>query len=475
METQGPGSLPGGTGGRGPGEPPGGTIGRVRPDTIGADLGLKPGDRLYAVNGTVLRDYIDYRYLTAEPFLEMRVVRRDGREETFEVEKDPDEDIGLEFTEDVFGGPAAVKTCVNRCVFCFVDRLPGGLRPALYVKDDDYRLSFLHGNFITLTNLSAADRRRILALRLSPLYVSVHTTDPDLRAEMMGNPRAAEVMGELADLVAGGITIHTQVVVCPGLNDGEALDRTFSDLASLRPGLASVGVVPVGLTCYGPSAGPVRPLSAAEAVRLLDAVLAWHRRLGGFVYPADELFLVAGRKVPGHRFYEGFPQAENGIGLARLFLEDLSRLKRRLAARGGPPGGPEVAFTALTGTLALPLVREAVELLRRETVFKGTVIEAANELFGPSVTVAGLLSGADLLAAAGSARPEGAGRAPGPEEPDAAAPVLVPGAALRAGSDELLDGLNLGDLSRAIGRPVLDAGWLPSQMLARLESWKEGR
>lgn len=481
---------------RAPDGSPGAVIRQVRPLSIAADLGLVPGDRLYEIGGRRPRDYIDYRFLSAEALVELRVIRRDGEEVIFEVEKDLDEDLGLEFTEDIFAGK--VRTCANRCVFCFVDRLPPGLRPSLYLKDDDYRLSFLHGNFVTLTNFTAADRDRVLALRLSPLYVSVHATEPELRAAMMGSARAAGIFDQLRELVRGGITVHAQVVVCPGLNDGEHLERTLADLSSLRPGVASAGVVPVGLTRFGPPGNPVRPASPVEEDRLVETALAWHERLGGFVYPADELFLDTGRQVPPARFYGDFPQLQNGIGLARVFLDDLGKLSSRVA-RGGtagrqPAGRPAAArsdapgqaarvrngggpFLVVTGALARPLVEAAVKAVSAASGRPGQTVAVRNTFLGESVTVAGLLAGADVeravTGAAGgaerAARKVGTGRYGQGE-----GPVLVPGAALRAGTDEFLDGLTLGDLERRTGRRFVDAGWLPSQMLSALGGGEGG-
>jgi len=435
---------------------PGGVIESVRPGSIADEIGLKPGDRVYEVDGSRLEDYIDYRFLTSEPYIQVRVVRPDGEELVCDIEKDPDEDLGIGFTHDIFGGPAAVKRCRNRCLFCFVDRLPPGLRPSLYVKDDDYRLSFLHGNFISLTNLTPGDEDRILSLRLSPLFVSVHTSDPDLRARLMGSRRAGEIMDQLTRLTRGGVTVHAQVVVCPGLNDGPRLDRTVRDLARLRPGLASVGVVPVGLTRFGPGEGPVRPPTAAEARGLADHVLALNREMEGFVFPADELLLSTGLDIPPAGFYRGFPQLQNGIGLARRFLDDLD-VVRRCGVLSGRGAGGRVAdgegFLVVTGTLARPLMDEAVRVLSSATGRRGEVVEVSNDFFGPTVTVAGLLSGADI------------GRSFSRRSGDGGGPVLVPEAALRAGSEEFLDGLGLHDLSRATGRPFLEAGWLPSHML----------
>jgi len=439
-------------------------VSSVRPGSIAAELGLEPGDRLYRVGGSYLSDYIDYRYLTAEPLVELGVTRHDGSDVVFEVEKDVDEDLGLEFTDDIFVG-GKPKVCGNRCVFCFVDRLPPGLRPALYVKDDDYRLSFLHGNFITLTNLAPTDLDRIMALRLSPLYVSVHATEPQVREALLGSPRAGRVMEQLEDLARGGITVHAQVVVCPGLNDGRHLDRTIADLAALRPAVASVGIVPVGLTAFGPEGSLARLATRVEMKATLEATLAWHHSLAGFVYPADELLLDLGLDLPKAGFYDGYPQLQNGIGLGRVFLDDLAKLERRLAR--ARPGDVGRSFVVMTGHLARPLVERATRVVAALTGLAGRVLDVDNEFLGTAVTVAGLLSGSDVARAVQALDGSRAASAVG-----ARTPVLIPGAALRVGSDEFLDGMTLAELGRNFDRPFLDAGWLPSQMLAALRQWE---
>lgn len=447
--------------GRLEGRGPGAVVSRVRPGSIAAELGLLPGDRLYRVGSSYPADFIDYRYLTAEPLVELAVTRQDGTEVIFEIEKDVDEDLGLEFTEDVFGGRRKLKLCGNKCLFCFVDRLPDGLRQALYVKDDDYRLSFLHGNFVTLTNLTAGDLDRILALRLSPLYVSVHATEPDVRTSLLGSPRAGRVMDQLVELTRGGIAVHAQVVVCPGFNDGAHLERTICDLATLGPGLLSIGIVPVGLTAFGPADSPVRGATPEEKRAALDIALAAHARLKGLVYPADEYFLDLGLELPGAGFYDGYPQLENGIGLGRSFLDDLARLEGRLRPR--QPSQGRVEALVVTGRLAGPLVQRAATVAGALAGVQVRVVEAENRFLGRTVTVAGLLSGADVVRAVeavGAARP---------------APVLVPGAALRAGSDEFLDGLTLSGLTKDMGRPFIDAGRLPSHLAEALRRAKGER
>lgn len=411
----------------------GATVRRVVADSLAEAAGVEPGDRLAAVNGRVPRDVIDYRYLIADERVRLRVRGKHG-ERTITLDKHPDRDLGIEFECDLFEG---VRTCSNRCVFCFIKMLPQGLRPGLYLHDDDYRLSFLHGNFITLTNLTEADMRRIVRQHLSPLYVSVHATDPALRRRMFGVERLPDVMKQMRRLTTGGITLHTQIVICPGYNDGAALDRTVADVAALHPGVASIGVVPVGLTRFARKLDPVTP---ALARSLLDRAEAWQdgfrRRLGTrLLFAADELYLLAGRAFPRAGEYERYPQLENGIGIARRFIDRMHHLRLPAAVR------PQRRATVVTGTLAAPLL---ARLARKLSGVRGLEVDVApvqNRLFGPSVTVAGLLSGADIRSALRRIDPGDL--------------VLVPAAAVRDGV--FLDDMTVEELSAAVGPPVVAA------------------
>ncbi|MDR7402935.1 MAG: DUF512 domain-containing protein, partial [Armatimonadota bacterium] len=305
----------------------GGTIASVRPGSWAARAGLGKGDVVLSVNGQPLQDVLDYRYLCAEPHVRLEVRRPDGTVLLLETEKDVDQDLGISFTAATFDG---IRRCRNRCLFCFVDQMPGGLRPGLYVKDDDYRHSFLYGNYITLTGLRADDWQRIRRLRLSPLYVSVHTTNPVLRARLMGTPRAAPIMDRLRRLAEEGIRFHAQVVLCPGWNDGPELERTGRDLAGLYPAVESVAAVPVGLTAHRQGLPPLRGYTAAEARAVLaqvDTLRAENMsRLGTpLLYAADEFYALAGRPIPAARYYGDFPQLENGVGLVRRFLDTAAR------------------------------------------------------------------------------------------------------------------------------------------------------
>ena len=305
-----------------------GVIATVAPGSVAARLGLRPHDELLAINGHVLRDVLDYQFYAADEALTLEV-RRDGETQRYQVTRGYDQELGLEFTEPTFDG---IRRCRCRCPFCFIQQMPPHMRRSLYVKDDDYRYSFLFGNFVTLTNLTEEDWQRLEEQRLSPLYVSVHATDPELRQRILGTPAASDILGQLRRLAALGITIQAQIVLVPGLNDGAALQQTVSDLAALYPDVESVGIVPVGLTRYHPGElGGVTPAQAAALVAQAEAwQAAYQSELGArFVYCSDELYLLAGRPLPPADAYDDFPQLENGIGLTRQLLDEYERLRRR--------------------------------------------------------------------------------------------------------------------------------------------------
>lgn len=395
---------------------------------IGDELGLEPGDAIVEIDGTTPRDLIDYRYALAEECVLVSVRKASGELLEFEIEKDPDEGLGVGFESPLFDG---LRECNNRCVFCFVDQMPKGVRRSTLLHDDDYRLSFLGGNFVTLTNLEEEDFARILSLRLSPLYASIHATDPDVRRRLFRSKNADRALPALERLLAGGITVHTQVVVVPGLNDGAALERTVRDLAALHPGVASLGIVPVGLTAHRERLPELPAVGPTEATAILDAIEVWQRefrrRLGTrFCFAADELYLAAERPLPAVREYEDFPQLENGIGLCASFRQEFLRAARNLV--------PQCVTRIHTGVSAAPFLRG----LLAEAGLEGAVeVRAvANRWLGESVTVAGLLAGRDV---AGSLAEPGAEL------------HLVPAIALDA-EERFLDDIPLGSLAPATGR-----------------------
>ncbi|GAF27106.1 Fe-S oxidoreductase, related to NifB/MoaA family [Moorella thermoacetica Y72] len=374
----------------------------VRPDSIAAELGINPGDEVVAINGEPVPDLIAYRYLCADENLQVEIKKADGETWLLDIEKDYGEDLGLEFSGPTFDG---LRHCANKCLFCFVDQMPAGLRPGLYIKDDDYRYSFLHGNFITLTNLKPGDWDYILRWHLSPLYISVHTTNPELRRHILGNPRAGAIMDQLGRLAAGGIQMHTQIVLCPGLNDGPELERTVKDLSRLFPAVQSIAVVPVGLTAEREGLFPLRRVTPGEAREIVTRIEEWQsgfrQSFGrGLVYGADELYLLAGIPLPAAAYYDDFPQTENGIGITRLFLDEYEvAVKKIPRAMTG-----QRRVVVATGVLIAPLLTRLVQrLVAGVTNLEARVVAVPNRFFGPKVTVAGLLTGQDLLAELGEA------------------------------------------------------------------------
>ncbi len=391
--------------GRGEGAPGGGVVQGVQAGSLAQRAGLRPGDRLVSIDGHELRDAIDYRFYAAEPSIRLSALRN-GSRLTFAIDKHPDEELGLRFDDALFDG---VRTCNNGCFFCFLRGLPRGLRPELYVKDDDYRLSFLHGSFITLTNLSEEDWQRIGEQRLSPLYVSVHATEPRLRRYLLGNASAPDVMPQLRRLGDLGVAVHTQVVLCPGVNDGPHLARTVQDLAGLYPTVASIAVVPVGASRYGEEriaraghGGEVRACSPEAARSVLRQVRPWQRafrsRWGvSLVYPADEYYLAAGAALPSAARYDGYPQFENGVGMARSLIEDWRRARRR-ASGGVRPRSGLGRVTLVCGTLVAPLLRGLALELAEVTGLQVEIVALENRFFGPRVNVSGLLVAEDMVA-----------------------------------------------------------------------------
>jgi len=365
-------------------------IAEVRSGSIAAELGLQPGDVFLSINGHVLRDVIDYRFYGAEEELEL-VVERSGEQSVYQVERGYDRELGLEFTEPTFDG---LRRCNNRCEFCFLKGMPPGMRRSLYIKDDDYRYSFLFGNFITLTNLTGDDWDRLAEQRLSPLYVSVHATDLALRRRILGNSSAPDIVEQLKGLGSLGMQVHAQIVLIPGLNDGSHLTRTVADLAALHPTVQSIAVVPLGLTKY--HRGSFRVYRPEEAGPILIHISAWqreYRRQHGLslVYASDEWYLLAGLEVPPAEEYDGFPQLENGVGLTRVFLDE----GFRVSGFGLQVG----KVTLVCGTLIAPLLKDVAAKLAGRTGLEIEVVPVVNDFFGPTVTVSGLLTGQDVVGA----------------------------------------------------------------------------
>jgi putative radical SAM enzyme (TIGR03279 family) len=421
-------------------------IAGIAADSIAADLELEIGSRIVRINGELVRDGIDYRFLEVDGTLELEVVSPGcGSATIYEIEKDPGEPLGIVPAAD------AVRQCANKCVFCFIDGNPAGARQSLHLKDDDFRLSFTYGSYVTLTNLGPAGFRRLIEQRLSPLYVSVHATEPAVRERLLGVPRGGDIVDQLRMLIAAGIEVHTQVVLCPEWNDGAHLDRTMGELWDIGPGVLSLSVVPVGLTQYNLNR-PVRLLTAPEAAQALDQVDAARRRAHtergtGWVYAGDELYFIAGRALPAASYYDDWPLTENGVGAVRALLDSFD------AGLAGVPRLDGRRVGILTGTRMAPVLSALAPRLAAQTGAAVTVVGVDNTMFGATVTTAGLLPGADMLAAAQSAGPFDI--------------VLLPAESLN--DDEVfIDDLPLHGLRQALEPSVVRPAWELTSALAGL-------
>ena len=431
------------------------TIEKVEPGGAADLAGLRVGDVLLSLNGTPALNIVDYHFYTAGDQVNIEI-ERDGARLTFKIDKEYDENLGIEFADDLFD---RVRICKNKCVFCFLYQQPKGLRPSLYIKDDDYRLSFLHGNYLTLTNMGETEFQRVIDQRLSPLFVSVHATDPDVRGRMLGRKQPEAILPRLKMLAEARIQVHGQVVLCPGYNDGDVLRQTIQDLANLHPdrlggygGVLTVAVVPVGLTQFRDRLAALTTVSSSFAHSLVDEAEIWRKayraELGtNFVFLSDEFYLNAGVPVPPTRQYEGFPQLEDGVGLVRQFLDDHARMKRRLPTSVPTPR----TATMVTGELAAPLLQAFAATLNTVENISVNVAAVHNDFFEGNISVAGLLTGRDLVAHLSSM-----GDAVGER-------VIVPSIMLRdPDRDVFLDDMTLAQFSEAVGREVHVVERLPS-------------
>ncbi len=403
--------------------------------------GIVAGDLLVAINGQTVIDVLDYRFLVTECRLSLSLLRGETPV-TVTIDKQQYDDIGLSFSTYLMDEE---RTCRNNCIFCFIDQNPRGMRETIYFKDDDTRLSFLHGNYVTLTNCDREELARIARLRLSPVNVSVHTTDPDLRVQMLANPDAGAILDQLRFLASQRILLNCQIVLCRGINDGEALTKTLKDLVSLGEMVQSIAVVPAGLTRFREGLAPLNDYdceSAGEVIDLVEAFseIQYEKHGERRVFLADEFYIRARRPLPEAEYYEGYPQLDNGVGLLRSLEEDV--LFALPEARKLPPKARRVLL--MTGVAAADFLRATVErILEGQTKVTCTVLAVENEFYGKSVTVAGLLTGSDFLSAA--------------KRVDLARydEVFIPASALRFERDLFLDGISLAELSEKIGLPVI--------------------
>ena len=401
--------------------------------------GICPGWLLEEINSHQIEDVLDYRFFAAEKSLTLHLRDQSGATRVLKVQKGEYQDLGLEFSSYLMAGQ---KSCRNNCVFCFIDQLPPGLRESLYFKDDDERLSFLFGNYITLTNLREQDIERIVKMRISPVNISVHTTNPELRNQVMGNPKAGEALSWLGRLAGSGISLNAQLVLCPGLNDGVHLERSLRDLAALAPSVQSVAAVPVGLTKYRQGLPELRPFTPGEAGATLDTITAFGdemlaRQCRRIFYASDEFYLLAGRELPSQSFYGDFDQLENGVGLCALFASEFTDTLEEL-----PPTTTQRKVSIVTGFAAVTLIRELVrQAMERFPGLRAEVFPIVNNFFGEGVTVSGLITGRDIIA---QLKGKLLGEA-----------LLIPRNILRHEGDLLLDDLTSKDVERALGLPVI--------------------
>ncbi len=409
----------------------------VAPGSIAAELGIMPGDVVAQIDGTDICDYFDYQYLASGTRIEMTVIRPDGDAYLFEIENEAQEDLGLSFDGMLFGG---AKSCANRCVFCFIDQLPRGMRKTLYFKDDDTRLSFLYGNYVTLTNMSEAEFSKIIRYRISPVNISLHTVDPQLRIAMLRNKRAGEVMGLIRRLHDAGIAMNMQVVLCPHLNDGEKLDETISAMAALAPGVESISVVPVGLTRYREGLYPMEAFDGARARAVIRQVEAHQERLLAqigtrLVYLSDEFYILAGEPIPPYETYEAFPQIENGVGMIASMQQEFTEALQDAVCHS------TAHRSIATGEFSYDFIRGLVNTLQMRYNTAIDVFPIHNAFFGGGVTVSGLLCGCDLIA-------QLSGK-------DLGETLYITKSMLRAEGDVFLDDVTVAEVERALGVRVV--------------------
>lgn len=414
-------------------------VASVQPHSLAEAIGLRPGDAVLSINGNAaMEDMFDYQFeVSGSEYLELHVRHNDGSEEIYELEKETDEDLGLVFTSPVF---TPIRTCNNACPFCFIDQQPEGLRPSLYVKDDDYRLSYFANTYITLTNLTDRDRQRIARLRPGPLYISVHATEPAVRVQLLKNRKAGAILDELRWLKSLEVPFHCQVVVCPGINDGAHLAQTLTDLQTLRPEAMSVAVVPVGLTQYRGHLSELTPVdrdSAAGVIAVVDAFKAGYPETGDWVFLSDEFYFKTGQPLPAYDDYGDFPQLDDGVGTARMLLSDFFALEATL-----PPAVQTPYNVALlTGKLGQMVLQPIATRLNAIDGLYVDVVAVESAFWGASVDVAGLITGEDILNTLSGMNYQGY-RA-----------VIIPSVMLKQSTDAFLDGKTVADLQAVLGIP----------------------
>jgi putative radical SAM enzyme (TIGR03279 family) len=418
----------------------------VRPGSIAEEMGIESGDVLLSVGGQQIEDIFDYQYLIQEEYIEAAVRKAGGEEWLLEIDKEYSEDLGIEFENGLMD---EYRSCRNKCIFCFIDQMPEGMRETLYFKDDDSRLSFLQGNYVTLTNMSDHDIERIIRYHLSPINISVQTMNPELRCTMLHNRFAGEALQKLDRLYEGGIRMNGQIVLCKGVNDGAELEYSIRSLTKYLPQMESVSVVPVGLSKYREGLYPLEPFTKEDAGEVLRLIHGWQERIyeehgTHFIHASDEWYILAEEELPQEERYDGYLQLENGVGMVRLLLTEFEEAFAWLseeASRGGCRLTGKVKLSMATGKLAFPYIRQMAD--RMEQLFMGLTIQVfaiRNDFFGEMITVSGLLTGADIMAQLNGQ--------------DLGSVLLLPQNVLRSGEDVFLDDVTRQQMESALQVPV---------------------
>lgn len=402
--------------------------------SIAEELEIEPGDRLLCVNGNEIKDVFDYHYAVNDEYLVLLIQKPDGEEWELEIEKDYEEDLGIEFEEGLMD---SYRSCRNNCMFCFIDQMPPGMRETLYFKDDDARLSFLQGNYITLTNMSEEDIDRIIFYKLSPINISIHTTNKELRCRMLHNRFAGEALDKIKRLYEAGIIMNGQIVLCKGVNDGEELERSIHDLAAYIPHMQSVSVVPVGLTKYRNNLVKLDKFNKEDALNVLRIIHHWQDILyqeynTRFIHASDEWYITAGLPIPEAENYEGYLQIENGVGMVRSLVDDFGEYYDKVKGDGRTK-----SVSLATGVLAAPILKNLMEQVNlKYPNIRINVYTIINEFFGTDITVAGLLTGQDIIK-----------QLTGQDLGDY---LILPDVLLRDGEDVLLDDITVEDIKNAL-------------------------
>lgn len=414
-------------------------INKIQEGSIAEEMGIEAGDALLSINGQEIADIFDYQYLIQDEYIEVLVRKSGGEEWLLEIDKEYEEDLGVEFENGLMDD---YRSCHNKCIFCFIDQMPEGMRETLYFKDDDSRLSFLQGNYVTLTNMSDADIDRIIRYHLSPINISFQTTNPALRCKMLNNRFAGRALDQVKKLFDAGITMNGQIVLCKDVNDGEELERSIRDLTAYLPHLESVSVVPVGLSRFRDGLYPLEPFDREDARKVLDCIHKWQQKLFPeyglhFVHASDEWYILAEEELPEEERYDGYLQLENGVGMLRLLLNEFEEAMENLPPIRMLPGGRRTELSLVTGKLACPYItRMADRMMQR---FDGLVLHVyaiTNEFFGERITVSGLLTGQDIIK-------QLQGKKLGER-------ILLPQNVLRSGEDYFLDDITVEELEKAL-------------------------